>query len=141
MSDPAQADTAGSAARGRADLIVEGAYVVTMDSRRPIIVDGSVAVAGGAMAAVGTAGEVNESYPRAAQRIDASGCLVMPGLIDAHTHLFQTLGRGLGDGLALIAWLRDFMFPLAAHITSTDAAAAVRLSSLMAVLAGTDRRG
>ena len=120
-----------------ADLIVEGAYVVTMDSRRPVIVDGSVAVVGGAIAAVGTAGDVNETYPRAAQRIDASGCLVMPGLIDAHTHLFQTLGRGLGDGLALIAWLRDFMFPLAAHITSTDAAAAVQLSSLMAVLAGT----
>jgi len=110
---------------------------VTMDSRRPVIVDGSIAVVGGAIAAVGAGREVNESYPRAAQRIDASGCLVMPGLIDAHTHLFQTLGRGLGDGLALIAWLRDFMFPLAAHITSTDAAAAVRLSSLMAALAGT----
>lgn len=129
--------TAGSPADRPADLIIEGGYVLTMDRHRPVIADGSVAVAGEAVVAVGTARDVEESYPLAGSRIDASGCLVMPGLIDAHTHLFQTLGRGLGDGLALIAWLRDFMFPLAKHITSTDAAAAVRLSSLMAVLAGT----
>ena len=79
MSDPTQDNTVGSAAPRRADLIVEGAYVVTLDRRRPIIVDGSVAVVAGAIAAVGTAGEVSESYPRAAERIDASGCLVMPG--------------------------------------------------------------
>ena len=112
MSDPPQDSTSGPAASRRADLIVEGAYVVTLDRRRPIIVDGSVAVAGGAIAAVGTASEVHESYPRAAERIDASGCLVMPGLIDTHTHLFQVLGRGLGDGLALLDWLRDFMLPM-----------------------------
>ena len=121
----------------RADLIVEGAYVVTLDPDRPVIVDGSVAVVGEAIAAVGSASEVAAAYPRAAQRIDASGCLIMPGLIDTHTHLFQVLGRGLGDGLALMSWLRDFMFPMTLHMTSSDAAAAVRLSSLMAVLAGT----
>lgn len=142
MSDPipAGAERSGAAQSRRAapaDLIVEGGYVVTMDSRCPIIVDGSIAVVGGAIAAAGAAREVDQSHPRAVQRLDASGCLVMPGLIDAHTHLFQVLGRGLGDGLALIDWLRDFMFPLAAHVTSADAAAAVRLSSLMAALAGT----
>ena len=137
MSEVPPAGTAASPAPRRADLIIEGGYVLTMDRHRPVIADGSIAVAGGAVAAVGTARDVEESYPRAGSRIDASGCLVMPGLIDAHTHLFQTLGRGLGDGLALIDWLRDFMFPLAAHITSEDAASAVQLSSLMAVLAGT----
>lgn len=136
VSESGPGGAAGPADR-RADLIVEGAYVVTLDPRRPVITDGSVAVVGEAIAAVGSASEVAAAYPQTVRRIDASGCLAMPGLIDAHTHLFQTLGRGLGDGLALIAWLRDFMFPLAAHITSADAAAAVRLSSLMAVLAGT----
>ena len=125
------------AATAPADLIVEGAYVVTLDDRRPIIVDGSVAVVGGVIAAAGSAKEVDASYPQAAERIDASGCLLMPGLIDTHTHLFQVLGRGLGDGLALLPWLRDFMFPMTLHMTTADAAAAVQLSSLMSVLAGT----
>ncbi|MYG98375.1 MAG: amidohydrolase family protein [Acidimicrobiaceae bacterium] len=125
------------AADRRADLIIEGAYVVTLDPGRPVIVDGSVAVVGEAIAAVGPASEVAAVYPRAARRIDASGCLLMPGMIDTHTHLFQVLGRGLGDGLELMAWLRDFMFPMTLHMTSDDAAAAVRLSALMAVLAGT----
>ena len=102
--------------------------MVTLHSRRPIIADGSAAVVGGSIAAAGFAREVNALYPRAAPRIDASGCLLMPGLIDAHTHLFQVLGRGLGDGLALLAWLREFMLALSVHMTEEDAAAAVRLS-------------
>ncbi|MYB03209.1 MAG: amidohydrolase family protein [Acidimicrobiaceae bacterium] len=132
-----QASGMEDAADRRADLIIEGAYVVTLDPGRPVIVDGSVAVVGEAIAAVGPASEVAAVYPRAARRIDASGCLLMPGMIDTHTHLFQVLGRGLGDGLELMAWLRDFMFPMTLHMTSDDAAAAVRLSALMAVLAGT----
>ena len=130
-------DAAGSPAAPRADLIIEGAYVVTLDDRRPVIVDGSVAVVGDRIAAAGSANEVGAAYPRAGARIDASGCLVMPGLIDGHTHLFQVLGRGLGDGLELMAWLRDFMLPMAVHMTTADVVAAVRLSSLMSVLAGT----
>ena len=135
MSEPLE--SMEDSADRRADLIIEGAYVVTLDPGRPVIVDGSVAVVGEAIAAVGPASEVAATYPRADQRIDASGCLLMPGMIDTHTHLFQVLGRGLGDGLELMAWLRDFMFPMTLHMTSDDAAAAVRLSALMAVLAGT----
>ncbi|MDE0494952.1 MAG: amidohydrolase family protein [Acidimicrobiaceae bacterium] len=136
MPDPNPTDPAASPGR-RADLIVEGGYVVTLDDGRPVIVDGSVAVAGDRIAAAGSAGDVDASFPDAAQRIDASGCLVMPGMIDTHTHLFQVLGRSLGDGLELMAWLRDFMLPMAVHLTLDDVVAAVRLSSLMSVLAGT----
>ena len=50
----------------------------------------------------------------------------MPGLIDTHTHLFQVLGRGLGDGLELMAWLREFMLPMSVHLTTDDVVAAVR---------------
>ena len=120
-----------------ADLIIEGAYVVTLDPDRPVIVDGSVAVTGDRITAVGSAAEVAAACPRAATRLDASGCLVMPGLIDTHTHLFQVLGRGLGDGLELMTWLRDFMLPMATHMTHDDAEAGVRLSALLAVQAGT----
>ena len=137
MSDPQPPGAAGPPPGRRADLIIEGAYVVTLDDRRPVIVDGSVAVVGDRIAAAGAADDIAASFPEAAERIDASGCLVMPGLIDTHTHLFQVLGRGLGDGLELIAWLRDFMLPMAVHLTTDDVVAAVRLSSLMSVLAGT----
>ena len=137
MPDPNPPGPAESPGGRRADLIVEGAYVVTLDDSRPVIVDGSVAVAGDRIAAVGAARDVDASFPEAAERIDASGCLVMPGMIDTHTHLFQVLGRSLGDGLELMAWLRDFMLPMAVHLTLDDVVAAVRLSSLMSVLAGT----
>ena len=131
-------DVSGSASNGdrRADLIIEGAYVVTLDDRQPVIVDGSVAVVGERIAAAGSASEVAAAFPQAAERIDASGCLVMPGLIDTHTHLFQVLGRGLGDGLELMAWLREFMLPMSVHLTTADVVAAVRLSSLLSLLAG-----
>ena len=131
-------DVSGSASNGdrRVDLIIEGAYVVTLDDRRPVIVDGSVAVQGERIAAAGSVSEVAAAFPQAAERIDATGCLVMPGLIDTHTHLFQVLGRGLGDGLELMAWLREFMLPMSVHLTTDDVVAAVRLSSLLSLLAG-----
>lgn len=137
MSEPARSTAAATGNAARADLIVEGAYVVTLDVGRPVIVDGSVAVAGDRIVAVGSASEVAAACPRPAARIDASGCLVMPGLIDAHTHLFQVLGRGLGDGLALVDWLKDFMLPMAVHLRADDVVAGVSLSSLMSLLAGT----
>lgn len=137
MSDSQAPGAAGPPPGGRADLIIEGAYVVTLDARRPVIDNGSVAVVGNKIAAAGPAGEIKASFPEATERIDASGCLVMPGLIDTHTHLFQVLGRGLGDGLELMAWLADFMLPMAVHLTTADVVAAVRLSSLVSVLAGT----
>ena len=134
MHDPAGSASAGD---GRADLLIEGAYVVTLDPRRPVVVHGSVAVVGETVAAAGPAREVAAAFPKAAERIDASGCLVMPGLIDTHTHLFQVLGRGLGDGLELMAWLREFMLPMSVHLTTADVVAAVRLSSLLSLQAGT----
>ena len=95
MDDPARSASAGG---GRADLLIEGAYVVTLDPRRPVVVDGSVAVVGETVAAVGPASEVAAAFPRAAERIDASGCLVMPGLIDTHTHLFRSWAVGWATG-------------------------------------------
>ena len=61
----------------------------------------------------------------------------MPGLTDGHTHLFQTLGRGMGDGLSLVPWLRRFMFPYAKTITGEIAAAGAQLGALQAALSGT----
>ncbi len=76
------------------DLVVRGGVVLTMDDERRILRDGAVAIANGAIVAVGPSGDVDAGH-RAARRIDASGFVVTPGFIDAHVHLSHHLGRGM----------------------------------------------
>jgi 5-methylthioadenosine/S-adenosylhomocysteine deaminase len=92
------------------DLIVSGGIVVTMDGGRAIFQDGSVAVRGDAIVAVGPRAEVEARY-KGAQTIDAHGRLVLPGLINGHTHVPMTLFRGLHDDVTLNEWLYKYIFP------------------------------
>ena len=117
------------------DLLLTGGTVITLDDRRRVLADGAVAVAGEHIAAVGDRTEAGRYRPR--RTIDCSGKVVMPGLTDGHTHLFQTLGRGLGDGMSLVPWLRRFMLPYSGVIDREAAVAAVRLGALGAALSGT----
>ncbi|MGB6847285.1 MAG: amidohydrolase [Thermoanaerobaculia bacterium] len=95
-------------------LVVTGGTVVTFDPRGTVIADGAVAVVEDRIAAVGPATEVEASYP-AAERIDARGGLILPGLINAHTHAPMVLFRGLVDDLDLMEWLEDYIFPAEAE--------------------------
>jgi 5-methylthioadenosine/S-adenosylhomocysteine deaminase len=70
----------------QADLLVAGGDVVTMNDRREVLLGGTVAVAGDRIVAVGSTSELRAAHP-AADVLDASGCVVIPGLIDAHQHL------------------------------------------------------
>jgi 5-methylthioadenosine/S-adenosylhomocysteine deaminase len=70
----------------QADLLVAGGDVVTMNDRREVLLGGTVAVAGDRIVAVGSTTELRAAHP-AADVLDASGCVVIPGLIDAHQHL------------------------------------------------------
>jgi 5-methylthioadenosine/S-adenosylhomocysteine deaminase len=92
------------------DLMVSGGIVVTMDSGRTIVQNGSVAVKGDAIVAVGPRAEVESRY-KAAQTIDARGRLVLPGFINGHTHVPMTLFRGLHDDVTLQDWLYKYIFP------------------------------
>jgi 5-methylthioadenosine/S-adenosylhomocysteine deaminase len=92
------------------DLIVSGGMVVTMDSARAIYQDGSVAVRGDSIVAVGPRAEIEARY-QSAQVIDARGHLVLPGLINGHTHVPMTLFRGLHDDVTLNDWLYKYIFP------------------------------
>ena len=93
-----------------ASLLIRGGTIVTMDSRQPVL-KGDVYVEDGEIKAVG------EEVPRQAQlEIDATGQIVLPGLVQSHIHLCQTLFRGLADNLTLLHWLKDKIWPLeAAH--------------------------
>ena len=92
------------------DLVVSGGIVVTMDKARKILDDGSVAIKGDSIVAVGTRTEIETRY-HGAQTIDARGRLVLPGFINGHTHVPMTLFRGLHDDVTLNDWLYKYIFP------------------------------
>jgi 5-methylthioadenosine/S-adenosylhomocysteine deaminase len=92
------------------DLIVTGGLVVTMDGARAIYQDGSVAIRGDSIAAVGMRAEIESRY-RAPQVVDARDHLVLPGFINGHTHVPMTLFRGLHDDVTLNDWLYKYIFP------------------------------
>jgi len=94
----------------RADLLVAGGTVVTMDALHAIIDDGAVVVTGDAIVAVGPRSEVAARYAPT-QTIDAKGKLVLPGFINGHTHVPMTLFRGLHDDVTLNDWLYKYIFP------------------------------
>jgi 5-methylthioadenosine/S-adenosylhomocysteine deaminase len=103
------------------DLLVTGATIVSMNADRHVIENGFLAVRGGEIVAIGQ--DITQHYPKgvtATTRIDASGKLMIPGLINGHTHIAMTLMRGLKDDVVLDDWLRKFIFPAEARNVTED---------------------
>ncbi len=103
----------------KVDLILTGASVVTMDANHTLLTPGSIAVKDGSITAVGTPEEV-EASQQAAERVDRSGCVIIPGLINAHTHSPMSLLRGLADDLRLDVWLMGYMMPVEREFVRSD---------------------
>jgi len=104
-----------------ADLLVTGATIVTMDADRRVIEGGVLAVRGDSIVAIGE--QVATAFPKgltAQKTIDARGKIMMPGLINGHTHIPMTLMRGLKDDVTLDDWLRKYIFPAEARNVSED---------------------
>ena len=101
------------------DLIIRGGTVVTVDGSRRVIENGGVAIKGGRIVAVDDTADIDRQY--AAQNvIDASGKVVIPGLINGHTHVPMTLFRGIADDLDLQEWLTKYIFPAEAKNVTED---------------------
>src|SRR5438477_3706509 len=96
--------------QNRADLIITGGTIVTMDGARTIYADGAVAVKSDTIVAVGPLAEIEGRY-QGKQTIDARNSLVLPGFINGHTHVPMTLFRGLHDDVTLSDWLHKYIFP------------------------------
>ena len=75
--------------------------------------------------------------PAGARVLDAAGCLVVPGLVQAHLHLCQTLFRGLSEERPLLAWLRERIWPLEAAHDAVSLRASARLGIAELLLSGT----
>ena len=113
-----------------ASLVVTGGTVVTMDGARRVLDPGAVALNGSQIVAIGTPDEVARRY-RALDTIDARGQVVMPGLVNTHTHAAMVMFRGLADDLALMDWLQKYIFPAEAKTVSPEL---VRVGSKLATL-------
>jgi 5-methylthioadenosine/S-adenosylhomocysteine deaminase len=95
----------------KVDVILTGGSVATMSGDFDLFTPGAVVVRDGLIEAVGPADE-NAGGDGAGEVVDCSGCAVIPGLVNAHTHAPMTLLRGLADDLRLDVWLVGYMMPV-----------------------------
>jgi 5-methylthioadenosine/S-adenosylhomocysteine deaminase len=126
-----------AAGPGAVDLVVQNGTVVTVDRERRVIADGAVAVRDGRIVAVGPRAEVR-SAGTAKETLDAGGGLILPGLINAHTHAPMVLFRGVADDLRLMEWLEKYIFPAEKkNVTAAFVKAGTRLAALEMIRSGT----
>jgi len=105
--------------RETVDLLVLGGTIVTMDGTRQVIDDGGIAVRNGRIVAIGPRTQIESGYT-SRQRINTTGKLITPGLINGHTHIPMVLFRGLADDLDLQDWLTKYIFPAEAKNVSEE---------------------
>ncbi|MBC7875780.1 MAG: amidohydrolase family protein [Anaerolineales bacterium] len=112
----------------KVDTLFVNAIVLTMDEKLNQYDPGAVAVKGDSIVAVGPEAEIKKEYT-ADEIIDCDGKVLMPGLVNAHTHVPMTLLRGLADDLRLDVWLMGYMLPVEREFVSPEF---VRLGTLLA---------
>jgi 5-methylthioadenosine/S-adenosylhomocysteine deaminase len=93
-----------------ADLVLSAGRVVTMDASKRVIENGALAIQGTTIAAVGTKAEIDRRF-QPKSRIDSPDAVLIPGLINTHTHAPMSLLRGIADDMRLQDWLQKFIFP------------------------------
>jgi 5-methylthioadenosine/S-adenosylhomocysteine deaminase len=101
------------------DLLVLNGTLVTMDQKRRIIDDAGVAISRGRIVAVGSRKDIVARF-RSAETVDARGKIIIPGLINGHTHIPMVMFRGLADDLDLQEWLTKYIFPAEAKNVSEE---------------------
>lgn len=119
------------------DIVIHNGTVVTVNDRFEIIANGMICTEADRIVRVEPLPGVRD-LPEARTVIDAGGGLVLPGLVNAHTHLPMTLFRGLADDLPLQMWLEKHIFPAeAAHLTPGSVEIGTALAGAEMMLSGT----
>ena len=108
------------------DTLLHAACIVTQDEQRRVIEKASLAIDKGLIAAVGPTAEITRNW-QADNTLYLENMLVLPGLVNAHTHAAMTFLRGLADDMPLMDWLNQRIFPVEQKLTPE----LVRLGSLM----------
>jgi 5-methylthioadenosine/S-adenosylhomocysteine deaminase len=121
----------------RVSLVVTGGIVVTVDGARHVFNPGAVAVDGTDIVGVGSVADIAARF-RGTKRIDAAGSVVIPGLINTHTHAPMVMYRGLADDLPLQDWLTKYIFPAEAKTVSREMVrVGTRLAAVEMIQSGT----
>src|SRR5438445_1205261 len=118
-------------------LLIVGGIVVTENGSHHVLAPGAVAIDGTAIAAVDTPDSIASRFT-AAETVDARDQVIMPGLINTHTHAPMVMYRGLADDLALMDWLQKYIFPAEAKTVSPELVrVGTRLAALEMIESGT----
>ncbi|MCG6535201.1 MAG: amidohydrolase family protein, partial [Syntrophales bacterium LBB04] len=95
------------------DIVIAGGTILTLDEKLTRIDDGALAISGDTIVAIGKSHEINSQFTGRTV-ITADDSLVMPGLVNGHTHAAMTCFRGSADDMGLMTWLNNFIFPVEA---------------------------
>jgi 5-methylthioadenosine/S-adenosylhomocysteine deaminase len=137
VASPIAWQTAAMRQPAAATLVIDNGIVITVDGNRRILNPGSIAINGNIIVAIDTPANIAARY-KAADTIDATGKVVMPGLINTHTHAAMVMYRGLGNDLALMEWLQKYIFPAEAKTVSPEfVRVGTRLAALEMIQSGT----
>ncbi len=117
------------------DILVTNGIVVTMNEKMETIEDGAVYIKGDTIAQIGSKNKFSDI--KAVKTIDACGGIIMPGLINTHTHASMTLFRGLADDLPLMTWLNEHIFPAESKLTKDMVYKGAILACAEMILSGT----
>jgi 5-methylthioadenosine/S-adenosylhomocysteine deaminase len=119
------------------DTLITGGTIVTMNASREVIEDGAIGISDGKIEVIGKRSDVVRST-RAKRTIDAAGKVIIPGLINTHTHVPMVLFRGISDDLDLNDWLTKFIFPAEAkNVNEAFVRAGTRLGLAEMIRGGT----
>src|SRR5262245_41895508 len=133
----ASAVVAAQPARRSVALVVVGGTVITQDAAHRVVAPGAVAIAGTDIVDVDTPSAISAKY-NATETIDARSEVVLPGLVNTHTHAPMVMYRGLADDLALMDWLQEYIFPAEAKTVSPELVrVGTRLAALELIESGT----
>jgi 5-methylthioadenosine/S-adenosylhomocysteine deaminase len=123
--------------RSAADLLIIGGDVITMGPARTVLLDAAVAVAGGRIAAIGSAASVRARFP-ATPELDASGCLVMPGMVNAHQHATADplVRSAIPDDIGAAEAISGWIMPLHAAVTGDDDELSATLTAVESLTCG-----
>jgi len=118
----------------KADILVHNGTILTMDSQNNIIHNGMVAISGSTISYIGKG---KKDAIKAKKDLDTQGGLILPGLINSHTHAAMSLFRGLADDLPLMEWLHNYIFPVEGKMDADFVRVGTLLACAEMILSGT----
>ncbi len=103
-----------------ATILIEGGAIVTLNSQHEVLDPGYLFVEDGSILALGPGAPPEGLLGRAGEVLHAAGMAVIPGMVNAHDHLFQTFVRGLSYDRSLLPWLQEIVYPISGTMTEHD---------------------